>query len=190
MVCKLFKQKNKTNTKLYTHLLKLPKNMLFMRAGEGKGLVLPLNFSWHHLLGKHFTRMVYGGLMARTLYKICLESLLGSSPLPCMRLGSKTYQSYHLLLPTKPQGKAEVGTLTSPFLSFFGCDVHIAGKVRKGFGLSWEGLLLHPPHSFHGLIYLGVKSRGKLALGWVSQRIPTALSELNTLSQVLHWSLD
>ena len=127
------------------------------------------------------------GLWARTLYKICLESLLGSPRLPCMRLGSKTYQSYHLLLPTKPRGKAEVVTLTSPFLSFFGCDVHITGKVRKGFGLSWGGLSLQPPHSFYGLIYMGLKSRGKLALAWVSQRIPTALSELNTLSQVLHW---
>ena len=86
--------------------------------------------------------MDYGGPWARTLYKICLESLLGSPPLPCMRLGSKTYQRYHLHLPAKTQGKAEVVTLTSPFLSFFGYDVHIAGKVRKGFSLS-EGLSLH-----------------------------------------------
>lgn len=148
------------------------------------------NFSWHHLRGKHFTRMDHGGLMG----KDTVQNLLGIPiRISLSSLHEAGIQDLPKLSPPpsyQAQGKAEVVTLTSPFLSFFGCDVHITGKVRKGFGLSWGGLSLHPPHSFHGLIYLGLKSRGKLALGWVSQRIPTALSELNTLSQVLHWSLN
>lgn len=141
MVYKLVKQRNKTNTKWYTHWLKLPKNVLFMRAGEGKGLVLPLSFFLTPPSRKTFYKNGLWRAMGKDTVQNLLWIPLGSPPLPCMRLGSKTYQSYHLL-PAKPQGKAEVVTLTSPFLFFFGYDVHIADKVRKGFGLS-EGLSLH-----------------------------------------------
>lgn len=89
------------------------------------------------------------------------------------------------LLPAKPQGKAETQYLVSLFYSSLDMMSHSwSKKVERGFS-STRSLSLHL-HSFHGLLYLGVKS-GESWLRLIDQKVLTLATELNTL---LRFSLE
>lgn len=173
MICKLIKvTTNKTNTKWYTHWLKLPKNV-FMWVRWGKSLALLLGFFLTPTSGKDFIRMVSGQNSYETIlvghHLYFLEFLSVSPPLWLMRLEANTTALTSSLLPSLSEHwSGNLNKSLGPFLPLFRLYENVTCKVREGhsLGKSHCCILNTTPFSWYNWEW-GPRERG--TLDWLSQ---------------------
>lgn len=137
MIFKLIKvTTNETNTKWYTHWLKLPKNV-FMRVSWGKSLALLLCFFLTPTSRKRFYK---DGFWAKQLWNhfggassYFLEVLPVSPPLQRRRLEADPKALTSSLLPSLSECRSgNFNKSLGPFLSLFRLDENGTCKVREG----------------------------------------------------------